>query len=187
MAFITWPYSLPSSTLEPAMNTMNLKRHRLTDSENRGAQLIAISKPGFFYYLLMLLIPLVFFLLDGIGVLTQLDYTDANDISQAVFATIAFFLTPGLMWLFRVETKIYDNYVLKRYLSLNRERVYYFKDLKHWHILGEQPIGMASHPFITMKFPEKKVRLYELGTQNFDGLKHFLKNSHPDKFKMPFQ
>lgn len=167
------------------MNAMNITRDSLYDNENNGDRLIASSKSGFFYYLLMILMPIMFLVMDGIDNLTQLDFTDANDIGLAVFATAFFFLAPGALWLLRVETKVYNNRVLRRNLSLKRERVYYFKDLMAWYFLDKQP--MARDSYITLKFPETKVRLSKLGTLHFDCLKLFLENNYPNRHKMPWE
>lgn len=141
------------------------------------------SKPTIWYYLLALLFPVFFFLIDDAKYLIMGSWEKSAKTylinSSAIFL---FWGVPILMLILRREISIYPDKIIVRKPVFNLLRIYLFSDLIKWNITDIYVPRAGRQINLTLKFKNKKLTLNKIELSNFSALKTILEKKHKEKY-----
>ena len=139
------------------------------------------SKPTFWYYLLVLFFPIMFFLVDDSKDIFKGWTIDNFEWVGKLFAIFLFFVVPILLILLRREILLFEDCLHVVKPSLRKTKVYNFTDLIYWNIVTFNNYKTGSQTNLTLKFKNKKLDFNKIELTSFNKLQNILETKYYEK------
>jgi len=159
------------------MSKKNVKQKKIT-----SRQLIISTKPSFWYYLLIVFFPILFFLVDNSFNIFDSQWKLDQETLLSVMILFLCFGVPLILFLTRREIKLYEDRLILHWPSLNKTKEYNMEDLNKWEYLDFYVQNAGQQKHLDLWFNDsRKISIHEIQSNEFKKLVDYFERNYSDK------